>query len=194
MVRWSWQQAGVGVAVAWVLLTLGHFLAGGAATATHPTPVPVGKEQVQEQVVEREEEEGQEEEGNYEAWWREQVERRVRVAETCAREGISQVASCSSFSSCSSSCSSSSSSSCSCSSESRAGYLPLRPRAQTALLQERQGETSLHSLPIKLLPGCASCPQTGQPGRSFNSTKLDFPPGGDHHLARSLPQFGRAAR
>ena len=140
MVRCSWQQVGVVVAVAWVLLTLGHFLMGGAATTTHPTPVPVGEEQVREQVVEREEEgkgeddegeeeegKGEDDEGKYEAWWSEQVERRVRVAETCAREGISQVASCSFTSfSCSSSsysatystcfsCPSCSSCSCSCS-------------------------------------------------------------------------------
>ena len=78
--------------VLWSVTTFGHFLSAPQSPQNRPRPAAarpmertrslLSEEGVEEEEVEVEEED---EAGRYEAWWQEQLERRVRVAQTCVR-------------------------------------------------------------------------------------------------------------
>ena len=73
--------------VLWAVTAFGHFF------IAPPQPPQNSLEPAAARVIERTrsllseegEEEEEEEAGRYEAWWQEQLERRVRVAQTCVR-------------------------------------------------------------------------------------------------------------
>ena len=82
--------------VLWAVTTFGHkeVSKGGDCPEDEAPPQPPQNslEPAAARVIERtrsllseEGEEEEEEEGRYEAWWQEQLERRVRVAQTCVR-------------------------------------------------------------------------------------------------------------
>ena len=81
--------------VLWSVTTFGHFLSAPQCLQNRPRPAaarPMERTRslLSEEGVEEEEEEVEEEEaGRYEAWWQEQLERRVRVAQTCVRSTFS---------------------------------------------------------------------------------------------------------
>ena len=74
----------------WAVTTFGHFFISAPQTLQNsPRPAAARvmertRSLLSEEEVEEEEEEV-EEAGRYEAWWQEQLERRVRVAQTCVR-------------------------------------------------------------------------------------------------------------
>jgi len=95
--RSKWRQGVLGLGLLlWTCSTFGHFfLAAPQTIQSRPRPAaaPVlertrsllSQDEDEDEVEDNEEDEA----GRYEAWWQEQLERRVRVAETCVREGMS---------------------------------------------------------------------------------------------------------
>ena len=102
--------------VLWSVTTFGHFLSAPQCLQNRPRPATArpmerirsllseegveGDEEVdvegdeeedEEEDEEKDEEEDEEEDeaGRYQAWWQEQLERRVRVAQTCVRSTFS---------------------------------------------------------------------------------------------------------
>ena len=79
--------------VLWSVTTFGHFLSAPQSPQNRPRPAaarPMERTRslLSEEGVEEEVEE-EDEAGRYEAWWQEQLERRVRVAQTCVRSTFS---------------------------------------------------------------------------------------------------------
>ena len=84
--------------VLWSVTTFGHFLSAPQSPQNRPKPAAarpmertrslLSEEEEEEDEVEVEVEE-EDEAGRYEAWWQEQLERRVRVAQTCVRSTFS---------------------------------------------------------------------------------------------------------
>ena len=84
--------------VLWSVTTFGHFLSAPQSPQNRPRPAAarpmertrslLSEEGVEEEEVEEEVEE-EDEAGRYEAWWQEQLERRVRGAQTCVRATFS---------------------------------------------------------------------------------------------------------
>jgi len=81
----------------WAVTTFGHFFISAPQTFQNsPRPAAARVMERTRSLLSEEVEEGVEEEedveveeaGRYEAWWQEQLERRVRVAQTCVRERI----------------------------------------------------------------------------------------------------------
>ena len=91
--RSKWRQVVLGLGLLlWTCSTFGHFfLAAPQTIQSRPRPAaaPVmertrsllSQDEDEDEVEDNEEDEA----GRYEAWWQEQLERRVRVAETCVR-------------------------------------------------------------------------------------------------------------
>ena len=80
--------------VLWSVTTFGHFLSAPQSPQNRPRPAaarPMERTRslLSEEGVEEEEVEEEDEAGRYEAWWQEQLERRVRVAQTCVRSTFS---------------------------------------------------------------------------------------------------------
>ena len=80
--------------VLWSVTTFGHFLSAPQSPQNRPRPAaarPMERTRslLSEEGVEEEEVEVEDEAGRYEAWWQEQLERRVRVAQTCVRSTFS---------------------------------------------------------------------------------------------------------
>ena len=84
--------------VLWSVTTFGHFLSAPQSLQNRPRPATARpmeriRSLLSEEGVEEDEEEDEEEEedeaGRYQAWWQEQLERRVRVAQTCVRSTFS---------------------------------------------------------------------------------------------------------
>ena len=84
--------------VLWSVTTFGHFLSAPQSPQNRPRPATARpmeriRSLLSEEGVEEDEEEDEEEEedeaGRYQAWWQEQLERRVRVAQTCVRSTFS---------------------------------------------------------------------------------------------------------
>ena len=86
--------------VLWSVTTFGHFLSAPQSPQNRPRPATArpmerirsllseeGGEEDEEEDNEEDEEMDEEEDeaGRYQAWWQEQLERRVRVAQTCVR-------------------------------------------------------------------------------------------------------------
>ena len=67
----------------WAVTTFGHFFIAAPQTLQN-SPRPAAA-RVMERTRSLLSEEEVEEAGRYEAWWQEQLERRVRVAQTCVR-------------------------------------------------------------------------------------------------------------
>lgn len=80
--------------VLWAVTTFGHFfIAPPQPPQNGPKPAAARimertRSLLSEEEDEEEEDEVEEEAGRYEAWWQEQLERRVRVAQTCVRSSF----------------------------------------------------------------------------------------------------------
>ena len=72
--------------VLWAVTTFGHFfIAPPQPPQNSPKPAAARVMERTRSLLSEEGEEEEEEAGRYEAWWQEQLERRVRVAQTCVR-------------------------------------------------------------------------------------------------------------
>ena len=96
--RSKWRQGVLGLGLLlWTCSTFGHFfLAAPQTIQSRPRPAAAPVLERTRSLLSQDEEEDEDEDkvednneedeaGRYEAWWQEQLERRVRVAETCVR-------------------------------------------------------------------------------------------------------------
>ena len=91
--RSKWRQGVLGLGLfLWTCSTFGHFfLAAPQTIQSRPRPAAAPVMERTRSLLSQDEDEDEVEDdeeneaGRYEAWWQEQLERRVRVAETCVR-------------------------------------------------------------------------------------------------------------